>query len=1374
MAKSTKGVDTPRILVHFKKMNGGSEQSNIDEHEVMQRPVRKKRRTRRYCDSDSSSDDEINFWKAMRRKAWIDYEESDSSSESAIESFELQNDSLSASKVDHTNEVLPVGVVRGCEACESCQKVQARWRPTAGRGPGLADAPVYFPDAEEFSDPIKFIASIRDEAEPFGICRIVPPRSWQPPCPLKDRWKLQENFPTRVQQIHKLQVRESSGKTVCQTIKDELARKRERPVRMGSMYQVNVEAEGPHNEFGFEPGPDFTLESFESYANEFKEHYFRGSESHIDMQCAMSTSACTEPTLEMIEGEYWRIVEEPTEQIEVLYGADIETGSFGSGFPKVKVGTKTQELSGYETSGWNLNNMARGKGSVLAFEEADISGVVVPWLYVGMCFSSFCWHVEDHHFYSVNYMHWGSPKIWYGVPGMAALKLEDAMRKHLPDLFKEQPDLLHKLVTQLSPSVLTKEGVPVYRAVQRPGDFVVTFPRAYHAGFNCGFNCAEAVNVAPIDWLPHGQQAVELYRDLHRKASVSHDKLLLAVSFSAIQELHQFQTASKENVVSSLEFLQFCQSPGVAPLEQASQQSGSKCVWQEFCGQLGMLTDALQVRLKVEHDRRAGLTGIGTIKMMDMNFDATEERECLNCRYDLHLSAVGCDCSPERYACLEHVAFLCTCSWDQKFILIRYELSELDVLLAALKGQPGALCSWVKQQGTGHNKPGAVLKSGPCTKFVAREMDASACPTTKISYLAKLSSDELELITNKTDPSHESSFKYAKEMQNELLSHESEVKLGWLQVNRDSPVETHKVHQESEATRDPQTYNVSIITPSLAERMALNREHRPLRSVETSVRVARVETTFSKPCKQSEHMTSKFLVQSSDYQYSLQQSLPEKDKKQERFPYDLNLTDLEQKNIPNNISQSEGSRLLSNPVASATLKLSDSTQKIGQSFQCNDAGLVEHTCNQKSPSDLIVLSDDEGEDIACANASDSCLETSLCLGKTGWKNLSAGKARTGIYVKEAEHMQNVPCSWIGSSLENPPQSEQIQRLEICASFHEVGIKDDIISLLREHALRLSQESATLNSLTMVGDQIPLLDTRSRGHVLMEDQGHSPLRINGPQTAKVFRSKRINHNIELLDVGALVLKENWHDKYMIYPAGFKSRTSFYNFHNLPERCYYISEILDTGKDRPYFKVTLEGYTSEESISSSVDECWREIQNRLNLEIQQEQNLGRADLADLHPPERLSGCDMFGFSSPSIVQAVEALDPEHFCVHYWAAKKMERPQLQHPSHDCDGGVKISEGTRAKPNHGALPENTIGCPGRPRAEHEAVHAVIQRTTSTSCPDRRKAYNILRELFKKGTHTELWTLLSVFRSDWGGQEWKEGCQALTDEFEHMLESRR
>ena len=49
------------------------------------------------------------------------------------------------------------------------------------------------------------------------------------------------------------------------------------------------------------------------------------------------------------------------------------------------------------------------------------------------------------------------------------------------------------------------------RAIVTDGVFVYSFPYAYHAGFNTGFNCAEAVNFAPVDWLPYGAVATEQY-----------------------------------------------------------------------------------------------------------------------------------------------------------------------------------------------------------------------------------------------------------------------------------------------------------------------------------------------------------------------------------------------------------------------------------------------------------------------------------------------------------------------------------------------------------------------------------------------------------------------------------------------------------------------------------------------------------------------------------------------------------------------------------------------------------------------------------------------------------------------------------------------
>ena len=125
----------------------------------------------------------------------------------------------------------------------------------------------------------------------------------------------------------------------------------------------------------------------------------------------------------------------------------------------------------------------------------------VPWIYVGMCFSSFCWHTEDHWSYSINYLHWGEPKTWYGIPGDCAEKFESVVQEIAPELFEAHPDLLHHLVTIVNPNVLMSKGVPVVRTNQEAGEFIVTFPRSYHAGFNQGYNLAEAVNFATADWV---------------------------------------------------------------------------------------------------------------------------------------------------------------------------------------------------------------------------------------------------------------------------------------------------------------------------------------------------------------------------------------------------------------------------------------------------------------------------------------------------------------------------------------------------------------------------------------------------------------------------------------------------------------------------------------------------------------------------------------------------------------------------------------------------------------------------------------------------------------------------------------------------------
>lgn len=68
-------------------------------------------------------------------------------------------------------------------------------------------------------------------------------------------------------------------------------------------------------------------------------------------------------------------------------------------------------LDPYSDDPWNLNNMPIVKESLLRYIKSDISGMTVPWIYLGMLFSAFCWHNEDHYTYSVNYSE--SSLMWY-------------------------------------------------------------------------------------------------------------------------------------------------------------------------------------------------------------------------------------------------------------------------------------------------------------------------------------------------------------------------------------------------------------------------------------------------------------------------------------------------------------------------------------------------------------------------------------------------------------------------------------------------------------------------------------------------------------------------------------------------------------------------------------------------------------------------------------------------------------------------------------------------------------------------------------------------------------------------------------------------
>ena len=59
----------------------------------------------------------------------------------------------------------------------------------------------------------------------------------------------------------------------------------------------------------------------------------------------------------------------------------------------------------------------------------------------------------------------------------------------------------------VNPSIILKKKIKVHKVLQNPGEFVITLGKCYHAGFNMGYNCAEAVNFANKNWINFGIKA---------------------------------------------------------------------------------------------------------------------------------------------------------------------------------------------------------------------------------------------------------------------------------------------------------------------------------------------------------------------------------------------------------------------------------------------------------------------------------------------------------------------------------------------------------------------------------------------------------------------------------------------------------------------------------------------------------------------------------------------------------------------------------------------------------------------------------------------------------------------------------------------------
>ncbi|KAM0905662.1 hypothetical protein ACQ4PT_017254 [Festuca glaucescens] len=1169
---------------------------------------------------------------SLRNRPPVDYSRFDVISDDDSD-VEVAEKAVSSAR---RRQQLPKGVIRGCTGCSDCQKVIANWNPAGARRPVLDEAPVYHPTEEEFKDTLKYIESIRPTAEPYGICRIVPPSSWKPPCLLKEKstWE-NSKFSTRVQKVDKLQNRTSSKKSRRGGMMKK-RRKLSEPEENSNLNHSQMGVQQNPERFGFEPGPELTLQKFQKYADYFSEQYFRKDPS-------MNSA----PSVEDIEGEYWRIVESPTEEIEVIYGADLETGTFGSGFPKLPPEAKSDTEDKYAQSGWNLNNLPRLQGSVLSFEGGDISGVLVPWVYVGMCFSSFCWHVEDHHLYSLNYLHWGAPKMWYGVPGKDAVNLESAMRKHLPDLFEEQPDLLHNLVTQFSPSLLKSEGVQAYRCVQREGEFVLTFPRAYHAGFNCGFNCAEAVNVAPIDWLPVGQNAVELYREQARKITVSHDKLLLGAAREAIRAQWDILFL-KRNTADNLR-------------------------WKGVCGPDSTICKSLKARIEMELAQRQNLCSPSQSRKMDADFDSTD-RECAFCYYDLHLSASGCPCCPEKYVCLLHAKQLCSCDWDKRFFLFRYDVNELSILADALGGKLSAVHRWgvsdlglslsscVKREKVNDSKTVRRSTDGPRRSYMSQASTVSLVP----SFVCDEQKDKGNKMLSLASPETNNASPPVEQMK---LGNVSPSKEPCVKNELSCPTNNDTSRLQCNGGLGDQISSAPVLSVSSSQSFSSNVVTRPFNSSSESAKSVHGLAVL-KGSRESSFQTG-----------DCRPSLGEHCNRSPTMIHDgTNIKpSLESSNTSHRLIASDSNATLSHLDNDHTLITPETNASVMFEKGSSQVCTVPSQQFDKTVSRTQSVSQEASGSVS---ASKTLIHPSVA--KTPRGNFTSASAHHGN-LTSGNQQQTLHRSFTSASAHHRNLTSGYQQQTPHGSFTSASAYHGNITSGNQQQTphgSFTSASAHHGNLTS-GDQQPnnvwlqripesqsAVEVRARGHPstlaqpALEMHSRNGGAQRGPRIANVVH--RFKCSVEPLEIGIVLSGRMWSSSQAIFPKGFRSRVKYFSIVDPMQMAYYVSEILDAGLQGPLFMVTVENCPGEVFINVTPTKCWNMVRERLNMEIRRQLSMGRPNLPTLQPPGSIDGLEMFGLLSPTVVQAIEVQDRDRICTEYWRSRPhvvMENRDFQH---------------------------------------------------------------------------------------------------------------
>lgn len=173
--------------------------------------------------------------------------------------------------------------------------------------------------------------------------------------------------------------------------------------------------------------------------------------------------------------------------------------------------TINSDLTSFDPSSaeeWNMTQFSERQSVIHTMDRKDwFPGIHTPYSYVGMFGTNFPFHREDRYIFSMNFLHFGKPKLWYAIPHYHARKFEAAIQNNINNMSAKERrmrNLYCSLVVRhknllAPPSFLQYHDIDFGKVIQRPGEIIISLS-GLHGGLNLGFNIAEALNFALDPW----------------------------------------------------------------------------------------------------------------------------------------------------------------------------------------------------------------------------------------------------------------------------------------------------------------------------------------------------------------------------------------------------------------------------------------------------------------------------------------------------------------------------------------------------------------------------------------------------------------------------------------------------------------------------------------------------------------------------------------------------------------------------------------------------------------------------------------------------------------------------------------------------------